>query len=194
MALQMKSVAGAGLNLRQVSVMLDLHVKLLSLAWGLTRTGHGISAADLSDVVSPRQQQRIVLAASMKLHMDLFQNIYLRRSFIDAFVWDFAGSCFRRVSRRTCVRPVASSGKTNINEVGLNSIEEGVVKQNLMGKSRYMDKKGWVDAQGRKGKVRMGAINVFVSICQLTILRCSTGHIAQDLLLVPAMAVAAAKV
>jgi photosystem II protein len=57
-----------------------------------------------------------------------------------------------RVSRRTCVRPVASSGKTNINEVGLNSIEEGVVKQNLMGKSRYMDKKGWVDAQGRKGK------------------------------------------
>jgi len=32
------------------------------------------------------------------------------------------------------VRPVASSGKTDINKVGLNSIEEGVVKQNLMGK------------------------------------------------------------
>jgi len=99
--------------------------------------------------------------------MDLFQNVYLRRSFIDAFVWDFAGSGFRRVSRRTCVRPVASSGKTNINEVGLNSIEEGVVKQNLMGKSRYMDKKGWVDAQGRKGKVWMGAINIFSASANL---------------------------
>jgi len=65
MALQMKSVAGAGLNLRQVSVMLDLHVEPFSLAWGLTRAGHGRSAADLSDVVSPRQQQRIVLADSI---------------------------------------------------------------------------------------------------------------------------------
>ncbi|GBF98499.1 photosystem II 10 kDa protein chloroplastic [Raphidocelis subcapitata] len=45
-----------------------------------------------------------------------------------------------------------NSEKTNINEVGLNSIENDVVKNNLMGKSRYMDKKGWVDAQGRKGK------------------------------------------
>jgi hypothetical protein len=40
-----------------------------------------------------------------------------------------------------------------LSKVGLNSIENDVVKQNLMGKSRYMEKKGWVDAQGRKGKV-----------------------------------------
>lgn len=44
--------------------------------------------------------------------------------------------------------------KTNIKEVGLNSIENDVVKNNLMGKSRYMNKKGWVDAQGRKVRAR----------------------------------------
>lgn len=47
---------------------------------------------------------------------------------------------------------VANSGfeKTNLNEVGLNSIDNETVKNNLMGKSRFMNKKGWVDAQGRK--------------------------------------------
>jgi photosystem II 10kDa protein len=50
------------------------------------------------------------------------------------------------------VRPIASSGKTDITKVGLNSIENDVVKSNLMGKSRVMGKKGWVDPQGRKGK------------------------------------------
>jgi hypothetical protein len=52
------------------------------------------------------------------------------------------------------VRPVASSGKTDLNKQGLNSVPEGVVKNNLKGISPQMDKKGWVDAQGRKGKVR----------------------------------------
>jgi photosystem II protein len=56
-----------------------------------------------------------------------------------------------RVSRKS-VKPVASSGKTDLKKQGLNSIEDDVVKMNLMGKSRFMDKKGWVDAQGRKGK------------------------------------------
>jgi hypothetical protein len=52
------------------------------------------------------------------------------------------------------VRPVASGGgKTDITKVGLNSIPEGVVKNNLKGISPQMDKKGWVDSQGRKGKV-----------------------------------------
>lgn len=58
-----------------------------------------------------------------------------------------------RVSRKSAVRPVATGGgKTDLSKVGLNSIQDEVVKQNLMGKSRYMNKKGWVDAQGRKGK------------------------------------------
>jgi hypothetical protein len=46
----------------------------------------------------------------------------------------------------------ASSGKTDLKKVGLNSVPEGVVKNNLMGISPTMQKKGWVDAQGRKGK------------------------------------------
>ncbi len=37
---------------------------------------------------------------------------------------------------------------------GLNKIKNDVVKQNLMGRSRVMGKKDWVDPQGRKGKVR----------------------------------------
>lgn len=39
-------------------------------------------------------------------------------------------------------------------QVGLNSIEDPTVKNNLMGRSRFMGKKGWTDTQGRKGKVR----------------------------------------
>jgi photosystem II protein len=58
-----------------------------------------------------------------------------------------------RVSRKSAVRPVASGGgKTDLSKVGLNSVADETVKNNLMGKSRYMDKKGWVDSQGRKGK------------------------------------------
>lgn len=57
-------------------------------------------------------------------------------------------------SRSTVVRPVASGGgKTDLNKVGLNSIPEGVVKNNLKGIAPQMEKKGWTDAQGRKGKV-----------------------------------------
>ena len=51
------------------------------------------------------------------------------------------------------MKPVASGDKVDIKTKGLNSIENDVVQQNLMGRSRYMDKKDWRDAQGRKGKV-----------------------------------------
>mmetsp|Transcript_32868 Transcript_32868/g.83404 ORF Transcript_32868/g.83404 Transcript_32868/m.83404 type:complete len:140 (-) Transcript_32868:297-716(-) len=56
-----------------------------------------------------------------------------------------------RVSRKT-VKPVASGAKVDITKQGLNSIDNETVKQNLMGRSRFMSKKDWVDSQGRKGK------------------------------------------
>jgi hypothetical protein len=62
--------------------------------------------------------------------------------------------CISRSSRRSCVKPVASSGKIDITKQGMNKIPEGTIKQNLMGRSRYMKDKNWVDPQGRKGKVR----------------------------------------
>lgn len=62
--------------------------------------------------------------------------------------------CFQLRSSRKTVKPVASGGgKTDLTKVGLNSVENDIVKNNLMGKSRYMGKKDWVDSQGRKGKV-----------------------------------------
>lgn len=49
---------------------------------------------------------------------------------------------------------VASSKKVDISKQGLNTIDNEVVKLNLMGKSKTMEKKDWLDASGRKGKVR----------------------------------------
>merc|ERR1712224_512372 len=46
---------------------------------------------------------------------------------------------------------VASSGKKGVPK-GSFTVEDDTVRNNLMGVSRYMDKKGWVDSQGRKGK------------------------------------------
>lgn len=60
----------------------------------------------------------------------------------------------RRASRRTAVIRASGGGKTDIKKQGLNSVPDGVVKNNLMGVAPQMQKKGWVDAQGRKGKVR----------------------------------------
>lgn len=51
----------------------------------------------------------------------------------------------------------SGGGKVDLSKVGLNSVADDTVKNNLMGKSRYMDKKGWVDAQGRKGKVSIAS-------------------------------------
>jgi len=61
-----------------------------------------------------------------------------------------------RRSRRTAVI-TASSGKIDIKKVGLNSIDNETVRNNLQGRSRFMKDKNWVDPQGRKGKVRGAA-------------------------------------
>merc|ERR1711985_90816 len=54
-----------------------------------------------------------------------------------------------------CVRSskfeLNSSGK-NQPPKGVTSVDNDTIRNNLMGVSRYMDKKGWVDSQGRKGK------------------------------------------
>merc|ERR1719504_175618 len=52
-----------------------------------------------------------------------------------------------KVSRQILVR----SGK-KASPKGVSSVEDQTVRNNLMGVSRYMDKKGWIDSQGRKGK------------------------------------------
>merc|ERR1719321_1463771 len=46
---------------------------------------------------------------------------------------------------------LASSGKKTAAK-GAASVENTTVRNNLMGVFPYMDKKGWVDPQGRKGK------------------------------------------
>merc|ERR1719235_764553 len=46
---------------------------------------------------------------------------------------------------------VRSSGK-KLAPKGASSVEDDTVRNNLNGVSRYMNKKGWVDPQGRKGK------------------------------------------
>merc|ERR1712188_39726 len=42
--------------------------------------------------------------------------------------------------------------KTSNIEEHNNSVNDDTVRNNLMGVSRYMNKKGWLDSQGRKGK------------------------------------------
>ena len=43
--------------------------------------------------------------------------------------------------------------KLDIKKQGLAGVKNAVVKANLMGVSEKMNKKGWTDSQGRKGKV-----------------------------------------
>ena len=50
---------------------------------------------------------------------------------------------------------VANGKKTDISKQGLSGVKNDVVRRNLEGVSKYMDKKGWVDAQGNKGKVSL---------------------------------------
>jgi photosystem II protein len=57
-----------------------------------------------------------------------------------------------RVQRRQAVVLASGGGKTDLKKVGVNSVEDEVVKNNLLGVSRYMNKKDWVDSSGRKGK------------------------------------------
>merc|ERR1712050_146968 len=61
-------------------------------------------------------------------------------------------SCFRKVKvSHSTKRFICLSGK-NSPPKGVYSVENDTIRNNLMGVSRYMNKKGWVDAQGRKGK------------------------------------------
>ena len=99
------------------------------------------------------QHMRIGSAECLNLCMVLFRSEQRGRLTGSGPVCFLTCRAFRP-SRSTVVRPVASGGgKTDLNKVGLNSIPEGVVKNNLKGISPQMEKKGWVDAQGRKGKV-----------------------------------------
>ena len=43
--------------------------------------------------------------------------------------------------------------KIDIKKQGLNTVQNKIVKNNLMGVSDSMNKKDWRDSQGRKGKV-----------------------------------------
>merc|ERR1712054_543253 len=53
-----------------------------------------------------------------------------------------------RYQLRNCT---VQSGK-KASPKGAFSVDDDTVRNNLMGVSRYMNKKGWLDAQGRKGK------------------------------------------
>merc|ERR1711907_713106 len=57
-----------------------------------------------------------------------------------------------KISRNLSVfKTIPLSGKKSAPK-GVNSVDDETVRNNLMGVSRYMNKKGWLDAQGRKGK------------------------------------------
>ena len=61
----------------------------------------------------------------------------------------------RRAARPAVSCTIVASGgkKTDPNQVGIKSVVNDVVRNNLLGVSRTMEKKGWVDSQGQKGKV-----------------------------------------
>merc|ERR1711977_330494 len=48
-------------------------------------------------------------------------------------------------------RLIITSGRKS-SPKGVSSVQEVTIRNNLMGVSRYMNKKGWVDSQGRTGK------------------------------------------
>lgn len=56
--------------------------------------------------------------------------------------------------RTNCKSSAIASGakKVDLKKIGVNKIKDEVVKNNLMGTSRAMQKKDWKDAAGRKGK------------------------------------------
>lgn len=58
--------------------------------------------------------------------------------------------------RQTVDRTVCANAKkpVDLEKQGMNSVKNKVVKNNLMGISENMNKKGWKDSQGRSGKVR----------------------------------------
>merc|ERR1711998_179889 len=56
-----------------------------------------------------------------------------------------------RVNVRSSKTLLNSSGKKQPPK-GVTSVENDTIRNNLMGVSRFMNKKGWIDSQGRKGK------------------------------------------
>lgn len=52
----------------------------------------------------------------------------------------------------TAVQANKGGKKLDIKKQGLSGVKNAVVKANLMGVSEKMNKKGWTDSQGRKGK------------------------------------------
>jgi photosystem II protein len=74
-----------------------------------------------------------------------------------ALTSSFAGTglSLKASSRRQTIDRTVSANKAkpiDISKQGLNSIKNKIVKQNLMGVSESMSKKGWKDSQGRSGK------------------------------------------
>ena len=67
-----------------------------------------------------------------------------------------AAACRSRGPATRSVVVAGSGKKTDMKKQGLSSVQNEVVKANLMGISRKMKDKNWVDSQGRKGKVRAG--------------------------------------
>ena len=61
-------------------------------------------------------------------------------------------NCRRRSSISTTIQ-ANKVRKIDIKKQGLNTIQNKVVRNNLMGISESMTKKDWKDSQGRKGKV-----------------------------------------
>merc|ERR1712070_214723 len=57
---------------------------------------------------------------------------------------------FSKKKLTTC-KTITQSGKKSAPK-GVYSVDDETVRNNLMGVSRYMNKKGWLDAQVRKGK------------------------------------------
>lgn len=60
--------------------------------------------------------------------------------------------CRRQIN--TQVQANSKGKKLDIKKQGLAGVKNDVVRANLMGISEKMNKKGWTDSQGRKGKVK----------------------------------------
>merc|ERR1719473_1869893 len=57
-----------------------------------------------------------------------------------------------KFSYHTYTHPLVFRSGKKVSPKGVYSVEDKTIRNNLMGVSRYMNKKGWIDAQGRKGK------------------------------------------
>ena len=62
--------------------------------------------------------------------------------------------CRSRLQINTQVQANKGGKKIDPKKSGLAGVKNDVVRANLMGVSEKMNKKGWTDSQGRKGKVR----------------------------------------